>query len=240
VERRPATVRERREAQGRARRPPRRDRRGARDQRRGLREVLHPKGRPVDAAERGGIPGPTTTRDPSGRSRPVLRAGRPATAPPCTHRRRIGPSGHPRHHRGGRALSPTAWSWPATDGPPRSPDQPPHDREGLPGRPLVRRGDRRRRRPGHRDGQAVPAPARALREGRGQAAQPRGQGQPAVPDGPPGHLPAAMQGLASCPSSPATTCGAPSGRLFQYDVTGGRYEEATTPARARAASTPPR
>ena len=51
------------------------------------------------------------------------------------------------------------------------------------GRPLQRRRHRRRRRPGDGDGQAVPAAARALREGRGHVAQPGGQGQPAVDDG---------------------------------------------------------
>ena len=62
----------------------------------------------------------------------------------------------------------------------RSP--PPH-REGVPGRRLLRRRHRRRGRAGDRDGEAVPGPARALREGRGRRAQPRGQGQPARPDG---------------------------------------------------------
>ena len=52
------------------------------------------------------------------------------------------------------------------------------------GRSLQRRGDRRRRRSGDGDDPAVPAAARALREGRGFVAEPRGQGQPAVDDGP--------------------------------------------------------
>ena len=51
------------------------------------------------------------------------------------------------------------------------------------GRPLLGRRHRRRGRPGDGDGQALPAAARALREGRGHRAQPRGQGQPAVDDG---------------------------------------------------------
>ena len=64
------------------------------------------------------------------------------------------------------------------------PHQPPHDGEGVPGRPPLGRRHRRRRRAGHGDGEALPAPARALREGRGRRrCQPRGQGQPARPDG---------------------------------------------------------
>ena len=101
---------------------------------------------------------------------------------------------------------------------------PPHHREGVPGRSPLRRRHRRRRRPGHGDGQALPAPARALREGRGLAPLPRGQGQPARPDGPQppagGHAGprrrAALRRLRPRPGP---------GRLFQYDVTGGRYEE---------------
>ncbi len=107
----------------------------------------------------------------------------------------------------------------------RQPDQPPHDREGVPGRPLLRRRHRRRRRSGHGDGQALPAPARALREGRGRRPQPRGQGQPARPDGAQPTCPPPCRAWPWCRCSPATTCAAAAGRLFQYDVTGGRYEE---------------
>ena len=49
VEEVPATVRDRREDQGRARRSPRRDRRGPRGQRRGVRQELRPEGRRVGA-----------------------------------------------------------------------------------------------------------------------------------------------------------------------------------------------
>ena len=87
------------------------------------------------------------------------------------------------------------------------------------------RRHRRRRRPGHGDGEALPAPARALREGRGRHAQPRGQGQPARPDGPRATCRPPCRASSSCRSSPATTPSAASGRLFDYDVTGGRYEE---------------
>ena len=58
----------------------------------------------------------------------------------------------------------------------------------------------------------------------GVAAQPRGQGQPAV-----GmvrsNLPAAMQGLVVVPLFAGYDLRRRQGRLFQYDVTGGRYEE---------------
>ena len=90
----------------------------------------------------------------------------------------------PTPRRASPCASPTAWSWPATGGRRRQPDQPPLDGEGRPGRPPQRCRDRRGGRPGDGDGPAVPAPARALREGRGHLAQPRGQGQPAVDDGP--------------------------------------------------------
>ena len=40
-----------------------------------------------------------------------------------------------------------------------------------------------------------------------------------------GNLQAAMRAWPSCRSSPATTCAAQVGRLWAYDVTGGRYEE---------------
>ena len=66
----------------------------------------------------------------------------------------------------------------------RQPDLAPVDGEGRPGRSLQRRRDRRRRRAGDGDDPAVPAAARALREGRGLGAEPRGQGQPALDDGP--------------------------------------------------------
>ena len=105
------------------------------------------------------------------------------------------------------------------------PHQPPDDGEGLPGRPPLRHRYRRRGRSCARDGEALPAAARALREGRGRRAQPRRQGEPAEPDGP--VEPA--RGDAGSRRRPdlrrASTPGAATGRLFSYDVTGGRYEE---------------
>ena len=114
----------------------------------------------------------------------------------------------------------------------RQPDHPPGDGEGRRGRPAQRRRDRRRGRPGDGDGQAVPAPARALREGRGDAAQPRGQGEPAVDDGarqPPrgdaGHgRRADLRRLRPAPRPPAgcgtTTSRAAATRRSDYVATG--------------------
>ncbi len=59
---------------------------------------------------------------------------------------------------------------------------------------------------GHRDGPALPDPARALREGRRHASQPRGQGEPARPDGARATCPWRCRASSSCPCSPATTC----------------------------------
>ena len=120
----------------------------------------------------------------------------------------------------------------------RQPHPPPHHGEGVPGRPPLRGRHRRRRRPGHGDGEALPAPARALREGRGQRPQPRGQGQPARPDGARqpagGHAGpgggADLRRLRPAPPAPAgssrTTSPAAATR------------SATTPPPARAACTP--
>ena len=77
---------------------------------------------------------------------------------------------HPRHHRGRHPLRRRRGHGRRPAGDRRQPHQPPHDGEGVPRRPPLGRRHRRRRRPGHRDGQAVPAPARALREGRGRPA----------------------------------------------------------------------
>ena len=58
----------------------------------------------------------------------------------------------------------------------------------------------------------------------GIAAQPRGQGQPALDDDP-GNLQAAMMGLAVVPIFAGYDLRRRIGRLWAYDVTGGRYEE---------------
>ena len=104
------------------------------------------------------------------------------------------------------------------------PHQQPHDGEGAPGRPPQRCRHRRRRRPGHGDGQALPAATGALREGRGHPAQPGGQGQPAQHDGP-GQPPRGHAGDGRRADLRRFDERRGQGRLFSYDVTGGRYEE---------------
>ena len=86
-------------------------------------------------------------------------------------------------------------------------DRPSGHGEGPSGRPPQRCRHRRFRRSGHGDGSAVPAPAGALREGGGHRPQPRGQGQPALGDGPlqSGRWPCRVSSLSHF--SPATTCG---------------------------------
>ena len=145
----------------------------------------------------------------------------------------------PRHHLRRRPLRRRRAAWPATAGPPRATSSAtariekvfPADRHS--GVAIAGAAG-----PGDRDGQALPAPARALREGRGRAAQPRGQGQPARPDDPqqparrhagPGRR-ADLRGLRPAPrrraASSSTTSPAAATR------------RPTTPAPARAASTP--
>ena len=82
----------------------------------------------------------------------------------ASFRRRRGDGGRPSRHRGQH-------------------HRPPRHGEGLSRRPALGRRHRRGGRTGGGDGQALPDPARALREGRGRGPQPRGQGQPAGPDG---------------------------------------------------------
>ena len=97
------------------------------------------------------------------------------------------------------SATPTAWSWPATGGPPRATPSPtaPWRRSSrptaTPAWPSPAPPARRSR------WSALPDRARALREGRGHRPQPRGQGQPARPDDPPATCPMAMQGLAVVP-----------------------------------------
>ena len=79
--------------------------------------------------------------------------------------------------------------------------------------------------PGGRDGQDVPAPARALREGRGRVSS-RLEGKAnQLSMMVRSNLPAAMQGLAVVPLFAGYDLGRETGRLFEFDVTGGRYEE---------------
>jgi hypothetical protein len=238
--RRPATVRVGREDQGRARRPARRDRRGPRDQRRGLREVLHPEGRRVARRVAGeeacpAVAGPLPSpfgREPPEFSHTTTRARAsprccttPGSCPPAPDRPvDAAPRDHPRHDVSWRSATPTASSWPATAGPPPATSSatarsrrssPPTATPAWPSPAPPAGGG---------DGEALPAPARALREGRGHAAQPRGQGQPAVPDGaqPPARRHAGPRRGAALRRLRHRRR---AGRLFQYDVTGGRYEE---------------
>ena len=164
--------------------------------------------------------------DDPGSSFPELlrRIGAPAPST-CRRRRRRARRRAARHHVRRPALRRRRGHGRRPPGHGRQPDQPPGDGEGRRGRPPQRRRHRRRRRPGDGDGQAVPAAARALREGRGRRPQPRGQGQPAVDDDP--RQPAGgddgprrradLRRLRPAPRSV--------GRLWAYDVTGGRYEE---------------
>ena len=134
---------------------------------------------------------------------------------------------HPRHDRASPSATPTAWSWPATAGPPRATSSRHRAMEKVyPGRPPLA---------------ASPSPARPgpamemvklfqlqlehYEKVEGVDAQPRRQGQPALGDGAQQPARPPCRAWSWCRSSPATTCAARQGRLFQYDVTGGRYEE---------------
>ena len=122
--------------------------------------VLHLDYEPSDVSPRGRSRAQLHRGAAAGRPdpfAPVAGAG-PAPAlrdPPRHHHRR-----HPLRRRRGDGRRPPGHG--------RHLDRPPRHGEGLPGRPLQRRGHRRRGRAGHGDGQAVPAAARALREGRGR------------------------------------------------------------------------
>ena len=254
VEDAPPTTETRREAQGRARRPARRDRRGPRDQRRGLREVLRAEGRPVAAASRGGPPPVTGSLRPPCRCRSSRRATIPAPSF-AELLRRVGldrpcPTADGRRRPVRSPTPPRASRVRYADGVVMAGDR--RATAGnlishrtmekvVPGRPLQRRRHRRRGRAGHGDGQAVPAPARALREGRGHGAQPGGQGQPALGDGARqparGHAgPGRRAALRRLRPAPRRT-----GRLFELR----RHRRplrgaATTSPPARAACTPAR
>ena len=163
VEEAPGRRRVRREAQGRARRPARRDRRGARDQRRGLRQVVRAKGRPVATMS---MPFFTPGDDPGSSFPELLR--RVGLAPPTSSTSAICSVPH----------ATTCVALRFADGVVMAGDRRATSgnlishrgmEKVVAGRPLQRRRHRRRGRPGDGDDQAVPAAARALREGRGLA-----------------------------------------------------------------------
>ena len=172
-------------------------------------------------------PSSRPTEDPGPDFAGLLR--RPAGA----RRRRCSPGRHrPRPRASATAppwwpcATPTAWSWPATAGPPRG--------NAIAHRAMekVFPADRfsavaiaGAAGHGRRDGPALPDPARALREGRGRRPQPRGQGQPARPRWCASTCPWPCRASPWSRSSPASTWPAGPGRIFTYDVTGGHYEE---------------
>ena len=92
--------------------------------------------------------------------------------------------------------------------------------------------------PGGRDGPALPGPARALREGRGRAAEPRGQGQPARADGARPTCPPRCRASWSSRSSPATTSAASAAGCSPTTSPAASTKKPTTRPTARAASTP--
>ncbi|MEZ5228432.1 MAG: hypothetical protein R2710_17695 [Acidimicrobiales bacterium] len=124
----------------------------------------------------------------------------------------------------------------------RQPDQPPHDGEG---RSIADRPGRASpspappASPGDRDGRCSNANSSTTRRSRVTPDVARGQGRPAVGHGP-NHLPAAMQGLAVVPLFAGYDRRRRKGRLFAYDVTGGRYEEENYVASGSVRSTPDR
>ena len=85
-------------------------------------------------------------------------------------------------------------------------------------------GHRRHRRPGGGDGQAVPAGAGALREGRGAQLSLEGKAN-RLSTMIRGNLGMALQGLAVVPLFAGYDTDREKGRIFSYDVTGGRSEE---------------
>ncbi len=106
------------------------------------------------------------------------------------------------------------------------------------GRRLLRRRHRRRGRARGRDGEALPGAARALREGRrarrsASRARPTSSARWCAAT-----CPAAMQGFAVVPLFAGYDHRRERGRVFSYDVTGGKYEEPTSRPTARAACTP--
>ena len=153
---------------------------------------------------------PTSRGNPAGRSIAPLPAPMPGSrsrhhdrGPPIRRRRR-----HRRRPPGDRGQH----------------DRPPQHREGLPGRPAL--CCRHRWSCGHRDRDGAPFsdPARTLREGRRGALSLEGKanqlGQMVG-----ANLPMAMQGLVVIPLFAGYDLRLKKGRIFTYDVTGGRFEE---------------
>jgi hypothetical protein len=207
------------------RRPARRDRRGPGVQRRGVRRGFRPEGWPVTRD-------PTAVASPRHTSRPARRRSRvpgdhapsllperPSTAGGYDDRRTARHDHRRRDLRRGRGhgRGPTGH-----DG---QPHREPGDGEGLRRRRVLHGGDRRHRRGGHRAGAALPGRAGALREDRGHADVPRGQGQSARLDDPrqPRHGHAGADSVV--PLFAGFDPELRRGRIFSYDVTGGCYEE---------------
>ena len=201
------------------------DRRGPPAQHRAadVRDVSVPRAKEDDDRRSPAATRSTTTSTPAS---PSCSAASPRTCCPApTAAAREAPERAARHHRARAPLPRRRDHGRRPAGHRGLPGgQPPH-REDLQGRRPLRRRHRGRGRPRHGDGQALPDRARALREGRGREPLARRQGQQARPDDP--HEPARRPCRASwsCRSSPASTRRPGVGRLFKYDVTGGRYEE---------------
>ena len=98
-------------------------------------------------------------------------------------------------------------------------------RKVYPADSLFGSGDSRHRRARHRDGQAVPGRARALREDRRGAAVAGRQRLPSWPGWSAANCPSPSRDWWWSRCLPATTRRESRGRLYTYDVVGGRYEE---------------
>ena len=223
-----------RQAEGGARRLARRDRRSARIERGGLREVLRPKGWPIDHGR-----GPVTSLAPMA-SMPFFTPGDdPGSSFPALLQR-IG-------------MAPFAGQHPDAD---RGRDlDVPHATTCVAARfdgGVVMAGDRRAtsgnlisHRTMEKVAQADSHSGVAIAGAAGPAMEmvklfqlqlehyEKVEGQLLSLDGKANQLSMLLRGnlrrrcraSSSCRSSPATTCAAGVGRLFAYDVTGGRYEE---------------
>ncbi len=165
----------RRAPQGRSGRAARRDRRGPRGQRRGVRPKLRAKGRGVVALP---LFDPTTDPGPDFAALLQRRGGALPTAGEAdlnlAHATTVRRTALRRRRRDGGRPARDRWQL----------HRAPRDGQGVPRRPIQRRRDLGLRGRRDRDGPPLPGATRALREGRGRGPLPRGQGQPAGPDGP--------------------------------------------------------